>query len=285
MYTVSLEDKIILFRDRLLINPAATFEYYDNMFLSSSNGRDELHGYFNPRLGLRYKPLSWLALKSNIAKYVREPSFFELFGDRGFLVGNDALKAEKGVNFDIGWDIEYNINSGFISSFDLDMAYFKNRVTDVISYIYNARGVGQAINIADSYIDGLEAGLGFKFLKHFSLISHYTWQSATNKNIIEAFNAKRLPGRFENLYAQKFEFSYHRFKLFYDFLYTDGVYYDTANLLPALIKREHNIGLMFLRGGLTVAFEVKNMGNANYQDFNGYPQPGRSYWLTIKIEA
>ena len=65
-------------------------------------------------------------------------------------------------------------------------------------------------------------------------------------------------------------------------MYSSGLYYDTANLLPAEIKKEHNAGITFLIKTFELSVEVKNIGNQNYQDYNGYPQPGRSYWATLK---
>ncbi len=272
IYSFSAEDKILILDGRFIISPAFTFEYFDNNFDSSSAPRSESHGYFNPKLGVRYSMLGWLTLKTNLAKYIREPSFFELFGDRGLFVGNSDLKAESGVNFDIG--PEFNWNKMFFS-----VVYFSSKVTDVISYVYNARGVGQAVNISSSTINGIETELKIEKIKHVALNANYTWQSAINENTIQAFNGKKLPGRFEHSFSTRLELKYGFIKPYYEFLYASGLFYDSANLLPAAIKREHNLGLSFLVSGFTITTEIKNLGNDHYQDFNGYPQPGRSYWL------
>lgn len=51
--------------------------------------------YFSPQFGLLYTLNDSITMKSNIAKYYREPSFFELFGDRGFFEGNEMLVPER----------------------------------------------------------------------------------------------------------------------------------------------------------------------------------------------
>jgi len=280
-YSTSAEDKILLFNGDLIVNPALTFEYYDNNFDSSSAPRSESHGYLNPKLGLQYTVLTWLTIKTNIAKYIREPAFFELFGDRGLFVGNSDLKSERGINFDIGPELSYAPYDRFyLNRISFGITYFRSNVTDVISYVYNARGVGQAVNISNSTTNGIEASLKIALIKHAALTTNYTWQSAIEKNIIQAFNNKKLPGKFENSASIKLEATNYYLKPYYEFLYANGLYYDSANLLPAPTKKEHNLGVTFLMEKFTITAEVKNIGNDHYEDFNGFPTPGRSYWLT-----
>lgn len=283
-YSLSTEDKIILFNDTFILSPALIFEYYDNNFDSSSSPRNESHGYLNPKIGFKYSVLEWMDLKTNLARYVREPSFFELFGDRGFFNGNPDLKAEKGINFDIGTEINYSPYGYYLSRISFNTAYFRSGISDVISYVYNSRGVGQAVNISNSIINGIENSLVLEFFKNLSLTNNYTWQSAINDNVIQAFNGKQLPGRFQHTASSRIEYTNSLFKTYYELLYASGLYYDSANLLPAPIKREHNAGITFFIDSFTLTAEVKNIGDDHYEDFNGYPQPGRSYWLTARFD-
>lgn len=280
--SIAVEDKIILFDNSFIINPALVFEHYSNNFKSSAKPREGENNYLNPRMGLKYSLLNSLVLKTNLAKYVREPSFFELFGDRGLFVGNDELTAEKGINFDIGIEFEEKLLVKNIDKVCFAVSYFRTDVKDVISYVYNARGVGKAMNISNSIINGMEFLLGLDFFKLLALSSSYTRQSPINRSLIQAFDGKVLPGRFRHSAMMRLENNRGFLRLYYEFMYSSGLYYDTANLLPADIKREHNAGLTILPGNFIISFEVKNIGNHNYQDYNGYPQPGRSYWLTAK---
>jgi len=276
-YSVALQDKISLINRTLAIIPAITLEHYDNKFRSSSSPRIESNNYFNPKIGAKYNLISWLNIKSNLARYVREPSFFELFGDRGFFNGNKDLKAEKGVNFDIGLEAETKII--YFSS-----TYFRTNIDDVISYVYNSRGIGQAVNISSSVNNGIENTLLLEPLKGQTISLNYTWQNPVNKSKVPVFNNKRLPGKFEDTASIKLSGTYLIFKPYYEFIYSSGLFYDTANLLPAKIKREHNAGITTFIGPFSANVEVKNIGNVNYEDFNGYPQPGRSFWLTLRYE-
>lgn len=270
-YTTSIEDKVLLLNESLIIVPGITFEYYGTTL--ENNHSNYSHGYFNPKLGVKYGLTNALSLKTNLAKYTREPSFFELIGNRGYFIGNDTLKAERGVNFDIGGEFK-------TSNIKLELAYFRSNVKDVISYVYDSSGTGHAVNISNSAINGIETTFLIDFLKYFSLNTNYTWQQPINQSKVQLYDGKKLPGRFEHSFFSRLEAKAWMLKPYYEFLYASGLYYDSANLLPAPVKREHNLGLTFFIDKVTLTAEVKNIGDDHYEDFNGFPTPGRSYWLT-----
>ncbi len=273
-FVTSIEDKLMMLNESFMVIPAITLEYYDTNIEAKQNSHN---GYFNPKLGVEYKLNNQLLFKSNIAKYIREPSFFELIGNRGYFIGNDTLKAERGLNFDIGSEFK-------AQGFKLEIAYFRDKIDDVISYVYDSSGVGHAVNISGSTVSGIETTLAVEFLKYFSLNSNYTWQLPINKSQISIYDGNKLPGRFEHSFFTRLQFQYLKIKPYYEFSYQNGVYYDNANLLPAPAKREHNLGLTFFIDNFTITGEIKNIGDDHYEDFNGFPQPGRSYWLTAKFD-
>jgi len=53
---------------------------------------DKTYNLFNPQLGLKYRFNQGAYLTANIGKYNRAPSFFELFGGDGLLLGNTDLE-------------------------------------------------------------------------------------------------------------------------------------------------------------------------------------------------
>jgi len=270
-YVASVEDKILLLSESLIIVPDATFEYYGTTLEDGLSNYG--HGYFDPKLGIKYGILNCLSLKTNVAKYTREPSFFELLGDRGYFIGNSSLTAEKGINFDVGGEFK-------VDNVKLELAYFRNSVKDVISYVYDSSGTGHAVNISNSAINGIEATFLLDFLKYFSLNTNYTWQQPINQSKIALYDGKILPGRFEHSFFSRLQASVWMLKPFYEFSYESGLFYDSANLLLAPIKRVHNLGISVAIQKLTITGEIKNIGDNHYEDFNGFPTPGRSYWLT-----
>lgn len=274
MYSLSAEDKVLMFSDRLIVNPAMFYEYYD----------DVKAGHLNPKLGIKYSINNLVSLKTNIAQYTREPSFFELYGDRGIFKGSSDLKAERGINFDIGPEVNYNNEGSDLSRVSFNLAYFSSNIKDVISYVYDSMGIGHAVNISNSTINGIESSLIVDFLKHFSLNSNYTWQRPVNHSSVAMYDGRELPGRFQYSFNSRLEAKCSFIRPYYEFSYQSGLFYDTANLLPAPIKREHNAGVSGIINDLVITAEVKNIGDDHYEDFNGYPTPGRSYWMTLRYD-
>ena len=288
-FFLGLQDSLLLFQERLIITPALRYTTIKDELKSAMSiwgtplkGTSRNKDYISPQIGLKYRPLNWLTLKANVAKYVREPSFFELFGDRGFFLGNMDLKAEKGVNSDAGFEINWFTENEWLRRISCNAAYFKSDVDDLITRVYDARGIGKSLNISEAHIEGVEAGINLDFLKYFRLVGNATWQDAENRNKIEAFNGKKLPGRFEKSYLGRIEARYEGFKVYCEKIIEEEMYYDTANLLKAENKKEINAGVSWLFRSILFSFEARNLEDNQYEDFNGYPLPGRSYYFAIR---
>ncbi len=288
-YNLGIQDSLSLFQNILIVTPALRHTTIKDELKSGMSiwdlpleGRSRDEDYTSPQIGLKCRLSDWATLKTNVAKYVREPSFFELFGDRGFFIGNDELRAERGVNFDAGFEINWLPTNRLLQRFSCNAAYFKSNVDDLITRVYDARGIGRSVNISESEIQGIEAGIKIDFLKHFRLVGNATRQDTENKSEIKAFNGKKLPGRFEKSYLGRIEARYKGFKVYYEKIIEEGLYYDTANLLKAADKKEINAGTSWLFRSFLFTFEAKNLGDDRYEDFNGYPLPGRSYYFTFR---
>lgn len=290
-FSIGMQDTLYLFHEKVIVIPAFRYTHIHDerrsavdMWGRSEKGSTEYISSWNPQLGVKYRPLEILTLKANIGRYLREPSFFELFGDRGFFVGNDDLKPEKGTNFDAGFEIRWGGLNDWLKDINVSAAYFHNTVDDLITRVYDARGIGKSVNISRSVIEGVEMSFKVDFLKHFRLIGNATWQDPVQENEIEAFDGKILPGRFQESYLARFEAFHGPFKVYAEYLNEKGLYYDSANLLEAKDKREINVGASVAYRSLTVTVEVKNVGDEQYEDFNGYPMPGRSGYLMVQYK-
>ncbi|MFC1670402.1 TonB-dependent receptor [Spirochaetota bacterium] len=288
-YTVGIEDTVYLFKESLIIRPALRYHFiHDNMEnvedlgTEITEGRKLSKGFLSPQVGLKYCPFKWINLKTNLARYVREPSLFELYGDRGFFLDNPELKEERGINFDVGFEINIERKKKILRRISFNGAYFLSNVDDIITYVYDSRGVGRAVNISKSEIMGIESGFVVDIMKYISFSFNYTWQNAVNKSEIDAFNGKKLPGKFDHSLYGKIEGKYRWFKLYLETSYDNGMFYDTANLYSANNRLDFNIGVSAKLWDLTLTFEAKNIGNSQYEDFHRYPLPGRSFYVTLK---
>ena len=77
------------------------------------------------------------------------------------------------------------------------------------------------------------------------------------------------------------EGSYVGFKAFGECTLETGMYYDSANLLPAKDKTLINAGVSYLFHSFLFSVEGTNLGDELYEDFNGYPMPGRAFYFTV----
>ena len=287
-YSFGLQDNIFLLQDRLIVTPAVRYSIFDDHFKDSNNAltdpeSSKTKGYFTPQLGIKVMPKEWLSLKANIAQYVREPSFFELFGDRGFFIGNDDLEAEKGLNFDVGFEVNWQSKKWWwLSRVSVYMAYFQSDITDAITYVYDSRGIGRAVNLGKARIYGVESGMTVDFLKYLRFVANATVQDPQNKSEVAAFRDKKLPGRFEKSYLGRLEARYKGFKVYGEYIREEDMYYDTANLLKARDKSLYNAGVSYLYRSWLFSLDAKNLSDEQYEDFSGYPLPGTSYNFTVK---
>jgi iron complex outermembrane receptor protein len=278
---------IFFFLDRAFsVTPALRYQYIRDELKYSAvpdrNNDSQNENYANPQIGLKYKILPEVALKSNLAQYDREPSFFELYGDRGIFVGNPDLKAESGINFDAGAEYDKEFDNPWIKNVSIYGLYFFSDISDLITRSYDARGIGKSENISDAFVDGIESGLTIDTLWSIRLIERYTWQETENKSNIIAFDGNELPGRFENSWLSRTEYNYLNFKIFIEYIRESGMYYDTANLFEAETKSEINSGISWLWNSWMLSLDAKNLNDDRYEDFNGYPLPGRSYFFAVK---
>ena len=287
--SVAGQDSLFFWGQRLILTPGLRYtlvqdelESGQDTFGHATDPRSRDEDYFSPQVGLKFLILPWLSLKGNLARYVREPSFYELYGDRGHFLGNDELRAEEGTNYDLGLEATWRGRQGWLTRLGGRAVWFRSEVDDLITPVYDARGIGRSENISGALIQGLELGLNAELLEMLRLSLNGTWQSTENQSQVRAFAGKELPGRFARTLNARVEFLWGRALLYGEYCLAEDMFYDTANLLPAATKREFNLGLALAWGDWRVEVEGRNLSDEEYEDFNGYPLPGRAFYLTLR---
>lgn len=278
--SIASESPLYFFNQRLKLTPGYRGMKVRDRGNSGANFRD---AYFTPQGGLKFNVNSQITLNANAGKFVRIPSFFEQFGDRGFLIGNPSLESETSKNFDVGIEwLRFPQQPGILTRSRLELNAFYNEVDDAIAYVFDSRGVGRARNLGDAEIRGTELGIELGFASNTSARVNLTFQDAENLSEVTAFNGKRLPGRFEESYNLRIDqWLGSQLRLFYSFHGERGIFYDSANLLAAKYRDEHDIGLTWLWRQWRNTFEIRNLKDENFQSFNGHPEPGRSFWTNL----
>ena len=234
-------------------------------------------------LGIIYQPtyLNNTQIKANIGNNIRQPTFAEKYANMGWVIGNPNLSKETGINRDISIEAHGKLGDWIPNSY-ISLAGFYNDINDVIVQTYNAQGIGRSINLANATLWGseFETGLSTKFGQSFSLNLTYQQSKVLSDNI--ALDDTKLPNQPTAQLSFYAEQKIQNYSVFYQFHYESGSYYDHTNLLPIKTKRLHDIGLRYQTKALSIALEAHNLLDQNFEIFNGFPSPGRAFYLTLQ---
>ena len=232
-----------------------------------------------PQLGLSHVINDQWTLISNASQHKRAPSFFELFGSQGLFEGNSSLQTETSNNFDIG--LRWRSDPGNDIDASVELAGFYNRRQNLITRVYNARGIGRSVNLAKASVGGIEFNPQVAFGNGIALSANLTLQDSENLSSISGFTGKQLPGESRLDGSVKATWKKHKWKLEYEYRFNSDRFYDSANLLPAADQRIHNVSVQRSWKDWRLDVELNNLTDHNYEDFNGYAKPGRAAFISI----
>ena len=231
---------------------------------------------FSPKLGILYRPDSDTALRFNVGRGFKLPSFNAL-GDP--LIGNEDLKPEKSIGTDLG--IERTFFSGRHS---VALTYFYNRFSALIDLDPDlARaGVFKLMNLNTVETQGIELTLKL-----------HPWDSINAKGYFNYLYSD-IKGTDESLRNRP--------------RFSGGVVFDTTFLDEFVLRADVNlVGKKYdiqipTRKNQTEAYGkinlsltyaptkawrlyavVDNLTNTKYEDYIGFPHPGTTFRLGFAI--
>jgi iron complex outermembrane receptor protein len=211
----------------------------------------------------------------NVGSYYREPSFSELFGSIGLIKGNPALIAEHGTNADIGFTMQAS------KTLNINASLFASWRDELIVTVFNAQGVGRAINSGEAVVAGIELSAKQKLSDRFALRGNLTWQQARSTNTTSGFYDKQLPGEAQLSAFARLDYKAGQWQAWLETELERGRYYDRANLLVAADNTVHNLGIDWHKQHWRTGLSIQNLADDNIEDFNGYPRPGRSLFFSL----
>lgn len=232
-----------------------------------------------PQLGFSHTLSDRWLLLANVSQQSRVPSFFELFGSQGIFVGNSSLQDELSNNVDIG--LKWNSDPSQAVDRKLSASYFYSQREDLIVRTFNARGIGRSQNLASAVVSGLEFTAAAAWPAGFSLDAALTLQDAENRSLVSGSTGKQLPGEAEFDGALSAKWKSDQWKIQYEYKVSLNRHYDTANFLDAADQRLHNVSVSRYWKNWRLDVELNNLTDRNYEDFNGYPTPGRVGFVSV----
>lgn len=279
----SFQTSVYLFSDINFSFPliASVGVRYDYSKLDTLDGT----GAISPKLGLNYKLLNNLVLRSAIGVGFRAPSIAEAFTSTSTasitVKPNPYIQPEHNYTFEIG------INYNFSSLMNLDLAVFFSEYKNLIEPVIDpSDGLVFFNNVLEAQINGLEAGLTFFILPEIlDLTFNYTYLLAE-----DVVTGKALRYRPKNVLYAGFVFNKWNFQFGINFRYISkveevdeelvdlGIVVDGDLRVPTYTT-DLNFGYSFISLDLPLSLylNIKNIFNYNYVELIGNIRQIRSY--------
>jgi iron complex outermembrane receptor protein len=290
---VGIGDTWGVFDDLLLIQPQFRYEHANDFFgglvgpggiveTTSSGANADL---FTPRLGLTLNVRSDLALKANGGRYARLPTFGELFGNQGSVIGNPNLKPETGVNADVGFLYTPSTDGwGPLDKLRVESALFLSEVDDLIVFVQNSQRTSVPRNVASTRTWGIELGVTALLWEQIGVAIAYTHQDARDLSGIPGRDGNQIPGQPANDLYLRIDWLNGIAQPYYELAFLADNYLDQANflLVPARAIQTTGLTVPLPRWGLEATVEVRNFTNNQVEDVAGYPLPGISVFGSLR---
>ena len=253
----------------------------DDFTVLAQNGleRDFTDFLFAPQLGVSHSIGRNFMLRANISGQERIPTFFELFGSQGLFEGNPALKVERAINVETG--LQWSRSFTRLKDVELGAVLFAGQRDNLISNVFDARGVGRSENISRAEVSGVELNAAAALENGLSMNSNLTFQNAENRSSISGFTGRQLPGeaRLDGQIGMRWQ--HNRWIASYEYRIRLDSFYDSSNLLPAADQQVHSLSASYQTNRWRVKLSLNNLTDENFEDFNGFPKPGRAAFLSF----
>jgi len=310
-----LEVEQFLFDSRWLLVPALRLDALDSRFAvdqgrgeQGDRGSDVATLGFAPRVGTRLRLWPGVELRASGGRYFRPPTLPELFGNRGYLVGEESLRPERGQALDGGIVVDRSVGDlGIYAS----IAGFATWSEDLIQWV-SAGAVVRPVNVEGARLRGVETSVALVPAQRWlTLHANYTLVDTRNDSTDPAQRGQPLPGRPRHeLFARGTAGRGFRVgqvwaepRVLYTIDWSAGTQLDSAGRLSFPPRVLQGVGAeLHLDGHVHFAVEARNLLDVRtasvvlqgvagarprptgLQDFLGYPLPGRSVWGSVRID-
>lgn len=256
--------------------------------------REALSG--SAHAGLSYALHDALVLATHAGLLERPPSFVELYGDRGALVGDPTLRPERALAADLG--LRGGVAAGSVG-LGYELVGFATRAADLITFEELGEGTLVARNVESATLLGLELVLGLSARGVRSTLS-YTLLHTENTSTEPLVAGRPLPGRPVHDLAYDAAYDLGPLDLHYGVDAIAGTTADTAGRIELPARFLHAASAGFTLPPVRVGLAVENLGDLRVlhrpsalgarpvavpvSDFLDFPLPGRTFWLTVRAE-
>ncbi len=285
---VGVQDRVYLWSDRVVADVQVLYDHLTHAFdtsggIGSPADTPDDGGYWTSKAGVEADLGKGWRLRVNGGRYNRFPTFSELFGDRGTVIGNPGLAPENGVNADAG--VSWDGRVPGVDDVHLEATAFASWTDDLILFVQTSQRTIRAENLSSARVRGVETRWTGRVWGRLSVAGNYTFQATEDTSDIPYYRGNQLPGRPEHEVFNRAELSVGRVRVFHELRWIGGNYLDRANYREVSARALHNLGLTVALGSkATLTLEGRNLTDNRITDVLGFPLPGRSYFATVRVE-
>ncbi len=282
--------KTKLMDDKLVLSAGGRYDKYE---VESDDGQSKDASNWSTSVGMVYKFIPGFNVRANYAEAFRMPTANELYlyndyGAWGIYAGNPDLKPEKSKTFEIGLDYSKNsLNAG--------ITYFYTDFDDKISTTYDAgTNTTNYENAEGATISGIEGTLqwdiGALFGWSFELIPYTSFTAFTEfKNDATDNNLKNTP-EWTASYGLRFMDDEHGFSSRLNFAYVGEQDITDYEGTGATTLKNYTVADLTISkqlfswakyGAISLQAEITNLFDESYTAVQGYPMPGRSFYIGL----
>jgi vitamin B12 transporter len=287
--------KVKLLDDRLVLSAGGRYDWYD---VESDDGRSVEDSNWSTRLGAAFKLFSGLSVRANYAEAFRMPTADELymFNDYsawGFGVwsGNENLKPEKSQTYEAGIDF----SAGSLTS---GLTYFHTNFEDKIDHSYDAaEDITRYENIGSATIAGIEGtvqvdigafwGWAYELVPYASVTYLTEYKNDETHEDLQ-YNPEwtvscglRLVNR-EIGFVSNLNIAYIDEQDIIDYEGTGETTLGSYTVAELTISK--TLFAFTNYGDVSIKADIRNLFDREYATTQGYPMPGRSFFVGLKME-
>ncbi len=301
------ELETFLVNDRLRVRAGVRTDHQINQAQGQLNQTDPslqaTRTLVSPQAGGGFRvvraPTWMLDLYGSVSGADRAPSFFELYGIQGTVVGNPSLRAESRLGGDGG------LRAGSVEGalrWQAQYAAFSRRIDNLIVFVENGQGIAIPRNLRTATISGHEAQASVGWLTHLRLDVSYTFLNAVQRSEDPTLDLRQLPYRSRHQGTIELTGGIPELQIAWRLDAVGQWYLDERELRPIPTRVLQNVDVTVtppLPIDLTLLLSITNLTDERTQqialpdggtqvsvpraiaDYAGFPLPGRSFFVTL----
>jgi iron complex outermembrane receptor protein len=259
--------------------------------------------FVSPRLLARLRVRAGapsILLRAGAGRFVRLPTFLELFGDGGLFAPAIGLRPESAWTVEAGGALHGDAGPVSLRG---EAAGFARLVSDLI-VVGNSGDRLRSQNIGEARIFGVEMDLHAALRDLVAVRATYTFLDARSRSPLPAYEGRLLPRRPQHSAVVRVDAGYRAWHAFYELAHASLAYQDEANLQPMPARTLHTLGLRIGPHGpgrVALSIEVHNLLDTRtvtlppiapggpertvaLSDYYDFPLPGRSILCALAAE-